>query len=286
MSGWYDGSIGRVLTFIRFSHTVFALPFALGSMIVAANGFPSWRICLLIVLAMAFARTAAMAFNRLADWQMDKRNPRTASRHKLVSWQGAVALCVGSAAGFIGTCFFINGACLLLSPIALFIVFFYSLTKRFTAFCHFFLGLALSVSPVGAWLAVRGHLALAPLVLAAGVVFWVAGFDLIYATQDHEFDKQEGLHSLVVRLGIVRSLQLAQLLHLVMFLLLAGFGVAAGLGLIYFGSMALVFGALVYEHRVARQMNIDAINQAFFTSNAFVGLIFVIATLWDRLAAG
>ncbi|MEI6351136.1 MAG: UbiA-like polyprenyltransferase [Verrucomicrobiota bacterium] len=276
-------SVTRVLTFIRFSHTIFALPFALGAMFVAANGLPPWRLCALIVLAMVFARTAAMAFNRLADWQMDQRNPRTAGRHKLISWPGAVALCSGSAVGFIATTWAINPLCFALSPVALLLVFFYSITKRFTALCHFFLGLALSVSPVGAWLAVTGHFALAPLILAAGVVFWVAGFDLIYATQDHAFDTKEGLHSLVVRLGIPGSLALAQALHGLMFLLLAAFGRAAGLGAVYFGSLILVFGALVYEHRVARRLDLNAINDAFFTSNAIVGLVFVAATLGDRL---
>ena len=143
--------------------------------------------------------------------------------------------------------------------------------------------MALSVSPVGAWLAVTGHFALPPLVLAAGVVLWVAGFDMIYATQDYDFDKREGVYSLVVRLGISRSLRVAQLLHAVMFLLLVGFGIAARLGAVYFGSLVLVFGALVYEHRVARRLDLNAINEAFFTSNAFVGLVFVAATLTDRL---
>ena len=276
-------SLTRVLTFIRFSHTVFALPFALGAMFVAANGLPTWRICALIVLAMIFARTAAMAFNRLADWQMDQRNPRTAGRHKLISWPGAVALCIGSSAGFVATTWAINPICFALSPVALGLVFFYSITKRFTALCHFFLGLALSVSPVGAWLAVTGQFALAPLILAAGVVFWVAGFDLIYATQDHAFDQNEGLHSLVVRLGIPRSLALAQALHGLMFLLLAAFGWAAGLGALYFGSLVLVLGVLIYEHRVARRLDLDAINDAFFTSNAIVGVVFVAATLLDRV---
>lgn len=275
-------SLSRVLTFIRFSHTVFALPFALGSMFVAANGLPSWRLCGLIILAMAAARTAAMSFNRLADWQMDQRNPRTAGRHKLISWAGAAALCAGSAAAFVAVAWAINPLCFALSPVALLLVFFYSLTKRFTSLCHFFLGLALAVSPVGAWLAVTGQFALPPLILAAGVVFWVAGFDLIYATQDYEFDRREGLHSMVVRLGIPLSLQLAQALHAVMFLLLVGFGLAAGLGSIYFGSLALVLAALIYEHRVAVRLDLDAINQAFFASNAFVGLVFVLATLADR----
>lgn len=273
--------LSRTLTFIRFSHTVFALPFALGSMFVAAKGFPSWRLAGLIVLAMACARTAAMAFNRLADWQMDQRNPRTAGRHKLVSHAGAVALCAGSAAAFVAVTWFINPLCFALSPVALGLVFFYSLTKRFTTWCHFYLGLALAVSPVGAWLAVTGHFVLPPLILATGVIFWVAGFDLIYATQDYEFDRREGMHSMVVRLGIARSLQLAQVLHAVMFLLLAGFGIAAGLGPVYFGSLALVLAALVYEHRVARRLDLDAINQAFFVSNAFVGFVFALATLID-----
>jgi len=274
-------AFSRALKFIRFSHTVFALPFALGSMFVAARGLPSWRLCGLILLAMTAARTAAMSFNRLADWQMDQRNPRTAGRHKLIARSWAVALCAGSAVVFIAVAWAINPLCFALSPVALALVFFYSLTKRFTALCHFFLGLALAVSPVGAWLAVTGQFALAPLVLAAGVLFWVAGFDLIYATQDYEFDRSEGLHSLVVRLGIPRSLQAAQLLHATMFLLLVGFGAAAGLGAIYFGSLGLVLAALVYEHRVARRLDLEAINQAFFVSNAFVGLVFVVATWAD-----
>ncbi|MDD5349148.1 MAG: putative 4-hydroxybenzoate polyprenyltransferase [Chthoniobacteraceae bacterium] len=275
-----DG-LRRTLTFVRFSHTVFALPFALGSMFVAARGFPSARVCGLILVAMAAARTAAMAFNRLADWEMDKRNPRTAGRHRLIPWGGAVALCAGSAALFVAAAWALNPLCFALSPVALAAVFFYSLTKRFTSLCHFFLGLALSVSPVGAWLAVTGRFALPPLVLAGGVVLWVAGFDMIYATQDYEFDRREGVHSLVARLGIARSLRVAQMLHGVMFLLLAAFGVAAGLGAIYFGSLVLVLGALVYEHRVARRLDLDAINEAFFTSNAFVGVVFMAATWAD-----
>ena len=196
----------RLLRFVRFSHTIFALPFALGAMLVAADGLPGWRICGLIVLAMVCARTAAMAFNRVADWQIDQRNPRTAARHTLVSRGAAIGLVIVSAAAFVAVTRGINPLCFRLSPVALAIVFFYSLTKRFTSFSHFFLGLALSVSPVGAWLAVRGEWALAPLVLALAVLLWVAGFDIIYATQDHEFDRAEGLRSLVVQLGVPRSL--------------------------------------------------------------------------------
>ena len=275
--------LSRALTFIRFSHTIFALPFALGAMFVAAEGLPRPGIILGIILCMVFARTAAMVFNRLADWEMDKRNPRTAGRHKLVSRPVAIALCIGSSVAFIVSAGLINSLCLYLSPVALLLIFFYSLTKRFTSLCHFFLGLALSASPVGAWIAVTGRFAFAPLVLAAGVLFWVAGFDLIYATQDSEFDRAEGLHSLVVELGIPASLRLAQCLHGLMFLLLIAFGFFAGLGGIYYGSLVLVLGALAHEHFVARKLDIQAINQAFFTSNAFVGLVFVAATFADQV---
>ncbi len=278
------GPIQRALTFIRFSHTIFALPFALGSMLVAAGGLPGWRLFGLILLAMVCARTAAMVFNRLADWEIDQRNPRTASRHLLMSRPAAIAFLVAAAAAFIGVTWFINPLCFLLSPVALAIVFFYSLTKRFTDFTQLFLGLALAVSPVGAWLAVTGHFAWPPLILAAGVLCWVAGFDLIYATMDHDFDRQSGLHSMVVRFGIPRSLQLATWLHVAMFLLFIAFGVAAKLGAIYFGSLALVLGALVYEHRSAARLDLGAINDAFFKSNAVVGLIFVAAILVDRIA--
>lgn len=273
----------RLLRFVRFSHTIFALPFALGAMLVAADGLPSWRICGLIVLAMVFARTAAMAFNRVADWQIDQRNPRTAGRHKLVSRGAAIALVIGCAAAFVAVTSFINPLCFALSPVAIVIVFFYSLTKRFTAFSHFFLGLALSVAPVGAWMAVRGAWEFPPLVLALAVLLWVAGFDIIYATQDHEFDRAEGLRSLVVKLGVPASLQWAQRLHWMMLAVLGWFGFEAQLGAAYYGSLAAIAVAIVYEHRSAARLDVEAINRAFFTSNAFVGLVFVAGILIDRL---
>ena len=278
-----SGRIARVLSFVRFSHTIFALPFALGSMLVAAEGMPAARTVGLIVLAMVFARTAAMAFNRLADWQIDQRNPRTAGRHTLVSRGVAIALLCASSAAFVVTTWFINRLCYRLTPVALAIVFFYSLTKRFTAFSHFFLGLALAVSPVGAWLAVTGEWALAPLVLALAVLLWVAGFDVIYATQDHEFDRAAGLRSLVVKLGVPRSLAWAQRLHWMMLGVLALFGWSARLGGAYYAGLALIAGALVYEHRSAARLDVEGINRAFFASNAFVGVVFVAAILADRV---
>src|SRR6266581_380522 len=165
---------------------------------------------------------------------------------------------------------------------ALVVIFFYSLTKRFTAATHFFLGLALAVAPIGAWIAQTGHVDLAPLVLAAGVICWVAGFDLIYATQDYDFDRREGIQSLVVTLGIARSLRLARLLHMVTFLTLIGFGVLAKLGVVYYCSLPLIAAALVYEHKTEKR-DIVGINRAFFQSNAFVSAVFLVAVCADRL---
>ena len=275
--------IQRVLQFIRFSHTLFALPFAVGSMLVAARGLPSARVVGLILLAMVFARTAAMAFNRVADWETDKLNPRTAGRHKLVSKTAAYALVGFSSVAFILVCWLINPICFLLSPVALAVIFFYSFTKRFTSYTQFFLGLSLAIAPVGAWLAVRGHFDWPPIILALGVVFWVGGFDLIYATQDYDFDRQHGLHSMVVRYGIPASLRIAQLFHIAMLLCLVGFGRLSNLGWIYYVSLFLVAGTLIYEHRAAVTLDLGAINRAFFQSNAFVSVIFVLAVGVDLL---
>lgn len=273
----------RFLTFIRFSHTVFALPFALGSMVVAANGFPGWRIFGLILLCMVFARTAAMTFNRLADWEIDKRNPRTAGRHRLLGKGAAIAACVTSALFFFVTTAFINRVCFLLAPVALAIIFLYSLSKRFTHAAQFFLGLALSVAPVGAWLAVTGSLAWPPLILAAGVLCWVAGFDIIYATQDVEVDRREGLRSMVLWFGIPGALRMAGFLHLLMFAGLVGFGWSAGLGRIYWWGLLPVPFLLSYEHRMARTLDVARINKAFFQTNALIGFLFVIVITADRL---
>ena len=274
--------VSRFLRLIRFSHTIFALPFALGALVVAANGWPSLRILFLVVVCMVFARTAAMLFNRLVDWSLDQRNPRTASRHLLISKPAAVVLLALSSAGFVASAAAINRLTFLLAPVALFMIFFYSLTKRFTGATHFFLGLALAVAPVGAWIAQTGRIDIAPIVLAAGVICWVAGFDLIYATQDYDFDRREGIHSLVVKLGIPRSLHLAQLLHLFAFAALIGFGLVAKLGPLYYWSMPLIAAALAYEHKIGK-LDLAGINRAFFQSNAFVSAVFLLAVCADRL---
>lgn len=272
----------RFLRLIRFSHTIFALPFALGALLVAANGRPTPRVLLLVTVCMILARTAAMLFNRLIDWSIDQKNPRTAARHRLVSkpvgWIGLVL----TAAGFLAASAAINRLTGLLAPAALAIIFFYSVTKRFTSATHFFLGLALAAAPVGAWIAQMGRVDLPPLVLGAGVICWVAGFDLIYATQDVDFDRREGLHSLVVRLGVTGSLRLAQQLHAVMFVALIGFGLTAKLGIVFYAALPFIAGALIYEHRSARSLDLAGINRAFFQSNAFVSALFVVAVTLDR----
>jgi 4-hydroxybenzoate polyprenyltransferase len=275
--------LANALRFIRFSHTIFALPFALGAMLVAANGLPTTRIFILILLAMVSARTAAMVFNRLADWEIDKRNPRTAARHTLLPKSAAITLLLLSTAAFVTTTYCINFLCFILSPVALALIFGYSLTKRFTHYTQLFLGLALSASPVGAWLAVTGQWAWTPVILAGAVLLWVAGFDLIYATQDAEFDRQAGLRSMVVKFGIPRALIIAKSLHLVAFLALALFGYASGLGTIYWWALALIAIVLGYEHRSASRLDIAGINTAFFWSNAVVGFLFVLAIAWETL---
>jgi len=276
------GPIARFLRLIRFSHTIFALPFALGALVVAANGWPSLRILLLVIACMVFARTAAMLFNRVVDWSLDQRNPRTASRHLLFSKSGAIVLLALSSGCFLLVAAAINRLTLILAPVALAVIFFYSVTKRFTSATHFFLGLALAISPIGAWIAQTGRIDLPPFVLAAGVICWVAGFDLIYATQDYDFDRREGLRSLVVKLGIARSLQMAQLLHLLAFVALIGFGLTAKLGAAYFWSLLLIAAALVYEHKTEKR-DLAGINRAFFQSNAFVSAVFLVAVCFDRL---
>jgi 4-hydroxybenzoate polyprenyltransferase len=277
-----DGPIVRFLRLIRFSHTIFALPFALGALVVAANGWPSLRILVLVVVCMVFARTAAMLFNRVVDWSLDQRNPRTASRHLLIRRSTAIVLLAVSSAGFLLAAAAINRLTFTLAPVALALIFLYSLTKWFTSATHFFLGLALAIAPIGAWIAQTGRIDLAPVILAVGVICWVAGFDLIYATQDYDFDRREDIRSLVVKLGIARSLRLAQLLHLLTFVAFIAFGVVAQLGPVYYWSMPLIAAALFYEHKTEK-LDLTGINRAFFQSNAFVSAVFLVAVCADRL---
>ncbi len=276
--------------FVKFSHTVFALPFALAAMVVAARenrGWPGWRLFFLIVVAMVFARTCAMAFNRIVDRRFDALNPRTAGRHLpagAISLGSAISLCALSAVGFIACSWLINPVCFGLSPVALGVICFYSLTKRFTDFTHLFLGVALALAPVGAWLAVQGTdltwvEGLQMTLLALSVVFWLVGFDLIYALQDYEFDRQHRLGSLVVRWGPKNALMAAFMAHFVMLLLLTAFGIACRFRLSYWVGIALIGGFLMLEHFIARKRSLNWVNIAFFRLNALVSIVFLLVTL-------
>ena len=268
------------LELVKFSHTIFALPFAVAAMLVAANGLPPARIFAWIVAAMIGARTAAMGFNRIVDREIDARNPRTAQRELpagKVSLAGAIALVIGASILFFVAAWRINALALWLSPLTLLALFFYSFCKRFTSLSHFVLGLCLGIAPVGAWVAVTGKIAPAPCVLCAAVIAWVAGFDMIYATMDWEFDKQTGLNSMVTKLGVARALTLARVLHIAFLGLLVWFGVLTGLGALYYGAVAAIGGFIVYEHVLVRPDDLRRVNAAFFTMNGAISVFFLLA---------
>ncbi|MSP40043.1 MAG: 4-hydroxybenzoate octaprenyltransferase [Deltaproteobacteria bacterium] len=284
--------ISHYASLVRFSHTIFALPFALSSVALAWPRHPvTLRALAWILVAMVGARSAAMGFNRLVDRKFDALNPRTKN------WelpQGKVQVGEAIILTSIASLFFIFAAyqlswlCFLLSPVALAIVFFYSLTKRFTWAAHLFLGLALSIAPIGAWLAVAGATVsigelTTPLLLGLAVVFWLAGFDIIYSLQDREFDSRQGLHSIPVRFGVAGALRLSSLFHLITIIFLALVGVSAALGYIYwigFGAVAVV---LIWEHRIVTPNDLSRINRAFFDYNAYVSLAYLLATLADTV---
>jgi 4-hydroxybenzoate polyprenyltransferase len=286
--------------FVKISHTVFALPFAIASMVLAArsnDGWPGWRTFGLIILAMVCARTCAMAFNRIADRKFDAENPRTAMRHLpagQISLVSAWTLCLLSAVGLVYAAYLLNHLCFLLSPIALFFVCFYSLTKRFTDFTHVWLGIALALAPIGAWIAVRGNVDfyplregfLLPLMLAVIVVFWLIGFDIIYAIQDYEFDRKKGLHSLVVRWGPNNALQAALLSHVIMLLLLVLFGLLADFRIAYFIGFLLMAVSIVFEHWLAKRRSLNWVNNAFFRLNAVVSIVFMACTVAEVAFVG
>lgn len=283
--------------FVKFSHTVFALPFALAAMVVAARenrGWPGWEKFLLIVAAMVCARTCAMSFNRIVDRKFDKENPRTAARHLpsgQISLPSAWTLCVLSAAGLIVASYFLNAICFYLSPVAIAIVCFYSLTKRFTDYTHVFLGVALALAPVGGWLAVQGATmsvrdVLAMLVLASSVIFWLIGFDVIYALQDYEFDRTHGLRSLVVAWGPKNALSAAFLSHMVMWGLLLLFGLLLRFRVAYLVGLFIILISLLLEHWLARRRSLQWINVAFFRLNALISVVFLIVTVSEVLFRG
>ncbi|HVQ30319.1 MAG TPA: UbiA-like polyprenyltransferase [Vicinamibacteria bacterium] len=276
---------GRVAVYgrmIKFSHSIFALPFALASASLAAREGFGWSQIGWIVLAMVGARSAAMGFNRLADQAIDARNPRTAARElpRGALARGDVwAFVLISAGVLVLAAARLNPLCLALSPAALAIVFGYSYTKRFTPLSHLVLGLALAVAPVGAWLAIRGRFAPEPLVLGLAVLLWVAGFDTIYACQDAEFDRREGLHSLPARLGVARALLLARLFHAGAVLLLLTLYALTPLHPVYLVGVSAVAALLAYEHSLVRADDLSRIDVAFFTLNGWISVGYLASTL-------
>jgi 4-hydroxybenzoate polyprenyltransferase len=284
-------SLARAVTYgrmIKVSHSVFALPFALAAAVLAAGGPPSPRQVLWIVVAMVGARSAAMGFNRLADHELDARNPRTAARELpagLLTRREVWAFVAVSAATLVAAAAMLNPLCLALSPVALLIVFGYSYTKRFTAFSHAFLGLALALAPVGAWLAVRGTLSAPPIVLGLAVLLWVAGFDTIYACQDAAHDRSEGLLSLPARWGVRRALVIARVLHAGAVVLLASVYALTPLHPVYLAGVAAVGGLLAFEHSLVRHDDLSRVNAAFFTVNGWISVGYFACTLAAILMA-
>ena len=277
---------------IRWEHSVFALPFALCGALLAAHGLPNARQLFWIVICMISARSAAMAFNRLADAQIDAANPRTRMRALpagQLSRKFVALFVVISCAVFVGSAAMLNRLTLLLSPVALAVLLLYSYTKRFTRWSHLVLGFALGIAPAAAWIAVRGTLDPKILLLTLAVTFWVGGFDVLYACQDYEFDCQNGLFSLPRSFGIPTALLIARVMHVLMLLVLVGLLVAFGLGKLAFAGLVAVGLLLLYEHSLVSPSDLSRMNAAFFTMNgviAVVFLLFVAADVLTRRFAG
>lgn len=277
--------ISRYMSLIKFEHTIFALPFALISLLVASGGRPSLRVLLWVLVAMVGARSAAMAFNRLADAKIDASNPRTADRHipaGSVSVLGAGLFVVLSAGLLVLAAWMLNPLCFRLSPFALLVVLGYSYMKRVSPLAHLVLGLGLGIAPIGAWLAVTGEFASFPLLLAAGVMFWVAGFDTIYACQDADFDRRTGLHSLASRLGVERALEMSRVFHVLSVSFLIGAVMEGpGLGWVSFGGVLIMAGLLTWEQAIVRGGDMRRIDKAFFQINSWIGMVLLAVVVLD-----
>jgi 4-hydroxybenzoate polyprenyltransferase len=278
----------KYLSLIKFSHTIFAMPFAFIGFFLATKNYDfEWITLLYVVFCMVFARSAAMAFNRYIDRDIDIANPRTAKVREIpngsIKTNSALLFIVINSLLFIATTYLINPLCLALSPIALLVILGYSYTKRFTALCHLILGLGLALAPIGAYLAVRGEFNIIPLFFSAAVLFWVSGFDIIYSLQDEEFDKTHELHSIPVLLGKKNALMLSNILHLLTFSALSIAGSLGDFSLYYWIGFWIFSALLFYQHTLVKHNDLSKVNLAFFTTNGIASLIFGAFVIADLL---
>ena len=276
----------KYFSLVLFAHSIFALPFAMIGFflgVIDVNSF-SWLLLVLVLLCMVFARNSAMAFNRYLDRNIDAKNPRTQMRdipNGRVTANEALIFVIINCVLFVITTAFINKLCLMLSPVALFAVLFYSYTKRFTALCHLVLGLGLSLAPIGAYIAVTGQFAIIPLFYSFAVLFWVSGFDIIYALQDEDFDRKENLHSIPAALGIKNALYLSKLLHVLSAVCILLPILFAHFSWIYYLGTAFFCIMLIYQHLLVKPTDISKVNRAFATTNGFASIIFALCFLLD-----
>lgn len=275
-----------ILEMIKFEHTIFALPFAFTAALLAARGLPSWDKILWITVAMVGARSAAMGFNRWADRRFDAENPRTKERalpKGLVTPFQVIMFIIISSAVLIFAAYMLNPLAFYLSPVALAVVFFYSYTKRFTYLSHAFLGLAICLAPIGAWIAVTGRLEAPALVLGAAVLFWLFGFDVLYALQDIDYDRRAGLYSIPMRFGVRRSLMMSRASHAVSALTLLLLYFIMGLGGFYVAGLISAAILLIYEHSLVRENDLSKLDMAFFNMNGWISVTVFVFTLLDVL---
>ncbi len=276
----------KYFSLVLFAHSIFALPFAMIGFFlgVTATSSFSWSLLVLVLLCMVFARNSAMAFNRYLDRNIDAKNPRTQMRDipsGKVSANEALIFVIINCILFVVTTAFINNLCFALSPVALFVVLFYSYTKRFTALCHMVLGLGLSLAPIGAYMAVTGHFNIVPLLYSFAVLFWVSGFDIIYALQDEDFDRDEKLHSIPAALGIKNALKLSVALHVCSAACVILPVIFASFSWVYYIGVAFFCFMLIYQHLLVKPNDISKVNRAFATTNGFASVIFAICFLLD-----
>ncbi len=271
---------------IKFSHSIFALPFAFSAALLAENGVPSVKKIFWITVAMVSARSAAMGANRIIDREIDALNPRTKNREipaGIINVEKAALFSIIATSILILSAYMLNPLCLKLSPIAIAIVIIYSYTKRFTWLSHIVLGIAISFAPLGAWIAVKGSFSADILPLVLGVIFWLAGFDILYALQDVDFDRQVGLYSIPKRFGIANAILIGRVFHIITWLSLALTGVVFGLGYFYFACLIFVGGLLVYEHLLVKEDDLSRLNIAFLNMNGYISAAVFVFTLLDIL---